>query len=146
MNYNQFINQEVINSNNETGIVIRFDDEHITIKYQNGEKTYNRYIAFKNKFLMFKTDFLNKEIDEDLLLKDLIDEEQKKLEQLKQEKYKNKVQKVKNCFNKYYYKEKALKNLFGSDYEYKPFADYKKRFKKYYDDKGVIFHDWASFY
>lgn len=35
MNKEQFLNKEIINMNNERGLVVSFDDEHIVIKYEN---------------------------------------------------------------------------------------------------------------
>ena len=35
MNKEQFLNKEIINKNNERGLAVSFDDEHIVIKYEN---------------------------------------------------------------------------------------------------------------
>ena len=53
MNNEKFLNQEIINKNNERGLVTFFDDDHIVIKYPNCDKIYCPEIAFKNDFLAF---------------------------------------------------------------------------------------------
>lgn len=54
MNYNDFLNKQIINKNNETGVVLSFDKEHIVIKYSADVKMYSSDIAFRTGFLTFK--------------------------------------------------------------------------------------------
>ena len=70
MNKEQFLNKEIINKNNERGLVVSFDDKHIVIKYENEERTYCPDIAFKNKFLSFLDNSLNLSFYEDLSIKE----------------------------------------------------------------------------
>ena len=69
MNKEQFLNKEIINKNNERGLVVSFDDEHIVIKYENEERTYCPDVAFKNKSSSIKRFKEQSKKDKNLFLK-----------------------------------------------------------------------------
>ena len=46
--------KKVVNKNNEVGVVLSFDNDHIIVKYPNDEKTYKPDIALKQVFLLSK--------------------------------------------------------------------------------------------
>ena len=70
MNYKKYINQKVINKNNEIGLVVSFDDEHITVKYLDRNITYNFEVSFKNKYLSFIDSNLQSLVEQNLLNKE----------------------------------------------------------------------------
>lgn len=134
MDKQHFMNKEIINKNNEKGIVVSFDDTYIVIKYQNEEKTYNPNIAFKNGFLSFIDKDLN-----NLLMEDVKNEEDKKIkeEELAVNNRKKTVARIKKLREVYWdlsFKNRRLKKLFGSDFVYPPLVEFIKKHKKYFVD------------
>ena len=133
MNKEQFLNKEIINKNNEKGVVIFFDDEHIVVKYQNEEKTYNPTVAFKNKFLSFLDKSLNLLIDKELFNKE---ESKVQQEQVAQNNHKiaiNRYKKINEHYKKIARKYSIMQSLFGSDFRYPPFFEFLKKYKYYID-------------
>ena len=65
MNYLEFLNKEVINKENEKGVVVSFDDINIKIRYFDKEKIYSTKISLKNKYLRFLDEKLNNIIEEE---------------------------------------------------------------------------------
>ena len=129
MNYENFINKKVINSDNQEGIIISIDDEYITIRYSDTIKTYNKEIAFKNNFLKIVESDLNQVIKDDLENKDNI----KSLEKERVDKC-NKIAKDRNnrineIYQKMLKKNYILKQLFGSDFIYHPLKEFEKKYK-----------------
>ena len=126
MNKEQFLNKEIINKNNEKGLVVFFDDDHIIIKYQTEEKTYFPEVAFKNKFLSFLDSALNILIEEDLNQK-----EEQRLQREKEvadnhRKVVNRSKKINELYKKISAKNNALQSLFGRDFQYPPFIEFER--------------------
>ena len=131
MNKEQFLNKEIINKNNEKGLVVFFDDDHIIIKYQTEEKTYFPEVAFKNKFLSFLDSALNILIGEDLNQK-----EEQRLQREKEvadnhRKVVNRSKKINELYKKISAKNNALQSLFGRDFQYPPFIEFEKKYRCY---------------
>ena len=129
MNYKQFLNKKIINKNNEQGIITFFDDEHIKVKYLEKETTYSSEISFKNKYLTFIDTKLQSLIEEDLLKK-----ENKRLQKEKAFEENNKIVIKRNKtileqYRKLYQKNRILHCLFGRDFDYPPYKDFKKKYK-----------------
>lgn len=133
MNYNDFLNKQVVNKNNELGVVLSFDNEHIIVKYPNDEKTYNPDIAFKTGFLAFKNKSLKRLIDQDLLDKDIA--AKKKEEELAENhrKYLARRKKVNETYKRMYAKNRMLLALFGKDFIYPPIKEFEKKYKHLID-------------
>ena len=131
MNKEQFLNKEIINKNNERGLVVSFDDEHIVIKYENEERTYCPDVAFKNKFLSFLDSTLNILIEEDLNQK-----EEQRLQHEKEvadnhRKVVNRSKKINELYKKISAKNNTLQSLFGRDFQYPPFIEFEKKYRCY---------------
>ena len=129
MNYKQFLNKKVISKNNEQGVVTKFDDEHISIKYLDKEITYNFEISLKNKFLIFADANLQSLID-----KYLLNEEDKKLQKEKLFEDNNKIAIKRNKtiteqHKKLFQKYKELCFLFGKDFIYPPYKEFVKKYR-----------------
>ena len=131
MNNEQFINQEVININNESGIVISFDDDYVVVKYNNTEKTYSRDIVFSNKYLAFKEQSLNQMIQEDLLLKEKTKKQQEEQFSKNRETIIDRRNRINNIYKKLLHKNEIMKLLFGNDFLYPPYVEYIKKYKHY---------------
>lgn len=126
MNYLEFLNKEVINKENEKGVVVSFDDINIKIRYFDKEKIYSTKISLKNKYLRFLDEKLNNIIEEEFKEK-----ETHKVERTNHEGRNNKFQfkseRDKEIYCELIYKDMKLKELFGYDFEYPPL-------KKFIDD------------
>ena len=131
MNKEQFLNKEVINKNNERGLVISFDDEYIVIKYENKEITYCPDIAFKNKFLSFLDCSLNLLIDEDLSIKEELKLRREKEEEDNRRIFINRLKKVNELYKKISAKNAVLQSLFGRDFKYPPLIKFEKKYRCY---------------
>ena len=128
MDYQQFINQEIVNSLSQKGVVTKFNDEYVVVKYQDKELTYSKSIAFKNQHLNFVRSELN-----ELIKKDLLEIEEVNTQRVNEfEKNKriaiSRNKRVMNIYKKLSKKNRELKYLFGKDFEYPP---YKALVKKY---------------
>lgn len=136
MNYNDFINKQVINKNNEIGIVLSFDEINIVIKYPSEEKTYSPDVAFKTKFLIFKEDKLKNLIDQELHKKDV--ETQEKQNQIAdfEKKYLIRKKKINETYDKLVQKNRTLLSLFGNDFIYPPLVEFEKKYKYYIDKRA----------
>ena len=131
MNKEQFLNKEIINKNNEKGLVVFFDDEHIVIKYETEEKTYFPEVAFKTKFLSFLDTTLNFLIEEDLKVKE---EDRAQREKQVAENHRKSVvrtKKINELYKKISAKNSALQSLFGRDFQYPPFIEFEKKYRCY---------------
>ena len=129
--YSKFLNQEIINTSNESGVVLSFDDSHIVVRYPDGEKTYNSDIAFKSKFLSFKNEELNALIQGDIKEKD-----NKKAEQAKEVEKAQRInlkrrERINEVYKQLAQKEKVLKRMFGSDFIYPPLKAFEKKYKPF---------------
>ncbi len=134
MDPTKFINAEVITKTNEKGIITFFDGDNIRVKFENGEKTYKVYLAFKNGFISL----IDKSLNEAIL--GIVNERAVNSRMRKDEAAKNQKIAVKRneVINKKYselkQKDHILKCLFGNDFEYPPFKEFKKKYKNYIND------------
>ena len=130
MNFKEYINQQVINKNNEVGKVISLSDDHIVIEYEEASKTYNPSITFTNHFISFVNQSLNKSFEEYLKNKESL--EKQKVEEIKniQKKYIDKKQKVNKKYDELCYKDYVLKYIFGKDFVYPPLKEFEKKYQK----------------
>ena len=118
MNYNNFLNKQIITKDNNLGIVISFDNEHIVIKLNNLIKTYNPDIAFKTKYLTFKNPKYQKLIDIDLIEKDIaIAKSKQEIEEIRKQHF-HRLKSINQTYRRMFIKARKLKMLFGGDYDY----------------------------
>ena len=129
MNYNQLINKEVINKNNQKGVVVSINPQYLVVKYQNEEKTYNPDIAFKSKFITFTDDNLNRLIEGDLSDKAKADNYNQELIEAIHKSVITKNKRILDYFDKISEKNGVLQVLFGGDFLYPPYTNF---IKKYY--------------
>ena len=129
MNYSDFLNQQVINKNNETGIVLSFDKEHVVIKYQSSEKVYNSDIAFKSGFLTFTDERLNNLVTQDLVNKEEISQRQEEEIAKNHQSYLLRRKKVNETYLRLCQKNRMLLSLFGTDFIYPPLKEFEKKYK-----------------
>ena len=129
MNREKFINKEIINKDNQRGIVISFDENYLVIKYEKEVKTYSSDAVFKNQYVSFLDKHLNNLIDEEMNIK-------KRAEILEEENIKrtnrNAVQrnkKIDEIYNRLLDKSDTLQVLFGRDFIYPPLVKFKKRYR-----------------
>ena len=128
--YTEFLNKEVINTNNERGEVIAFDKDYIVVKYSDSTKTYNSELPFKNKFLSFLDNRLNKLIEEDLENKEIKQKEKDDEIKKSHQKVIIRRQKINELNQKIELKYRQLKKLFGPDFIYPPYVAFKEAYKK----------------
>ena len=130
MDYNDFINKEVINKNNEVGIVLSFSKDYVYIKYQSEEKTYNPLLAFRSHYLSFT----NK--DYQTLIEQYIEENESNDNDIKKMKvqYLNRKKKINETYEMLKKKNKILISLFGRDFIYPPKRDFENKYKNIIDE------------
>lgn len=127
-NFNQFINKEIVNSSGDRGSVVALTDERITIEFTNERKIFKPDLAFKSLSIKFVDETLNNE------MMTIINGEQEKQEnqQLAIKKINQEtIKRNKRACDRYYElytKEHFLKKLFGRDFVYPPFTEFKKKF------------------
>lgn len=134
MDYKQFINQTIINSYDEKGIVVGFDDTYIVIKYKNEEKTYNRDIAFSNGFLAFTKKSLNLLINQDMNDKEELKKKRKEEIEKNNQFQLERRKKANRHYKKLSAKNRVMKALFGADFIYPPYVEFKKKYKNVIED------------
>lgn len=133
MNYNDFLNKQIINKNNETGVVLSFDKEHIVIKYSADVKMYSSDIAFRTGFLTFKNKNLKKLIEQDLLEKDIAAKKKEEEQAENHRKYLARRKKVNETYKRMCAKNRMLLALFGRDFIYPPLKEFEKKYKHLID-------------
>ncbi len=138
MNRNMFLNKEVINKNNEKGLVLFFDEEYLIVKYENEQKKYSKDIALKNKYLVFVDESINKQIEQDLLNKEERKIEHEELISNNHQAVVLRNKKIISFYNKLYFKTRFLKTLFGKDFKYPPFIKFKKKYKYLIRENPII--------
>ena len=140
MDYQRFINQKVINKNNEIGTVVSFNKERITVSFRSKETAFNPEVAFANRFLSFEDEKLNQLIaDEILKKKEETNKAQKTAHKVAIDRYK----KVNARFQMLKRKDYVLKQLFGKDFLYPPFEEFKKQYYLIIEEEdwiASIFH------
>ena len=127
-NYEQFINQEIVNSNGVRGRVVTLTDERITIEFSNERKIFKLDLAFKSSSIKFVDESLNEQ-----MMAIISGQEKKELEnKAALNKINNEVMKRNKRACDLYFeleeKERFLKTLFGIDFIYPPFREFKKKF------------------
>jgi hypothetical protein len=132
-NYNEFINQQVINKNNEVGVIVSFDNEHVVVKYQNITKTYKPDVAFNSGFLTFKEDKYNELIHQDLSNQKELEEKKKKTHIDNNRKSVVRRKRVTEVYKTLLKKSYVLKSLFGSDFVYPPLKEFEEKYKGQFD-------------
>lgn len=139
LNYSLFINKEVTNANNESGVVTSFDKDNIVVTYPSGNKTYKQALAFKNNFLKFKDENLNSLINEDQ--SNLQIEIKRKEESLikAQDDYKNRAKVINRRYKELKGKQYMLRQLFGGDFVYPPYKEFKKKYNHIIVDEDKMF-------
>ena len=147
MDYSVLINKTIRNKNGQEGIVVAFNNEHIVVRYSNVEKTYNPDVAFKNGFLCFVDEPLNK-----LMFEETADKENKRLQREQEFENNNKaaVKRV-NQINKTYKtllkKSRMMQSLFGSDFEYPPLVEFIKKYRLFINkEKGLFDNHYYIYY
>ncbi len=145
MNYNLFLNKQIINKNNETGIVLSFDKDHIVIKYPLNTKTYNSDVSFRTGFLSFKNKDLKQLIDQSLFNQNI--EAKKKEQEIIEvnKKYFARRKKVNETYKRLCKKNKMLLALFGRDFIYPPLKEFEKKYKYLIDHESKTVH-YFSYY
>ena len=136
MDYQSFIGKEVTNKNGDQGIVISFTSERITIRFNDKEDIYNPQVAFANKYLSFKEDLLNAEADKEFVVK------AKEKEAAKEAVHKNSIiwhKRVNKIYKELDLKNRYLKKLFGKDFIYPPYEEFKKKYRFIIDK-----NDWMK--
>ena len=125
MDYASFLNHEIVNKNNEVGVVISFNKERITVRFKDRESSFNPQVAFTNKFLFFKEQKLNELVENEFITKE---EEKAKVHEAVQKKALNVYKKVNSRFQRLKYKVRVLKALFGDDFIYPPYEELKEQY------------------
>ena len=148
MNYKDFLNAKVVNKNNEEGVVLAFDKEHVVVKYSNDEKTYNPDVAFKTGFLFFENKQLQQLISDDLSIKEEIAKQAEEAQKESERKDLARRKKVNEEYKKLSIKNNILLSLFGADFEYPPFKDFEKKYKHLIVKKRTILdsYNWHGGY
>lgn len=127
-NYDQFINQEIINSSGIKGLVVALTNERITIEFPNERKIFKPDLAFKSSSIKFVNETLNAQ----MML--IINGEEKKEEEHQlalnkiNEEAKKRNRRACDRYIELEKKDKELKRLFGQDFDYPPFEIFKKKF------------------
>lgn len=135
MDYQKYIGKEIVNKDNLVGVVVSFDEERITVKFGDIEKCFSSKVVFSKHFLTFKDDTFNKEMDEEFIEKDK--------QVLKSQEDAHKVaiirhKRVNQIYKKLEQKNKVLMKLFGSDFIYPPYKEFKKQYKLILDKDDFL--------
>lgn len=127
-NYSQFIDKEIITKNGNKGLVVDLTDERITIKFPTAQEMYKPDVAFKSSYIKF----INESLHSQMMKIINNDDEEKEKHQAVIDKINKEAQKrnkrASQLFLELEKKDKDLKRLFGRDFIYPPFEQFKKRF------------------
>ena len=125
--YKDYLNQEIINNDNEVGTVLSFDQDRIVIKYPNTEKTYSSEIAIKSGFITFRNTQLEKLIESEF--HELEENKTKKQEEAAKESEKHLayVREINKTYWKLLRKNEVLCGWFGKDFKYPPLVEFEKK-------------------
>lgn len=139
MNFDEFINQKIINKRDEEGFVVSFNKERITINYDECEKSYNPDVALKNGFITFIDPSYQEKINRYLVI---VDDESKKNEELVAKNDRIAYKRSKDVLKKYVRlgeKAAVLKSMFGRDFLYPPYEEFKRKYHHLFikDDYSV---------
>lgn len=126
MEFGRFINQTIVNKNNEIGQVVSFEKERITVKFVDRKVIYNPQIAFSNHFLSFVDDDLNQLVEFEYIKKP---QEEEKQQEMNHRFIVERHKKVRARYIELQKKAYILRKLFGPDYVYPPFEELKRVYK-----------------
>lgn len=151
MEYQTFVNQEVVNGRGEEGVVLSLDKEDIVIKYPNGIKTYKRYLALHSGFIKFKDVALNQIAQLTQLQETEEINHQLEVEELEKERLRIRREKANELYERLAFRNYVFQNIFGKDFTYPIYERFMKQFGKYIikceDDyysmvRGTIGYHW----
>jgi hypothetical protein len=129
MNYKDFINLPITNRENESGVVISFDEGSIVIQYQETVKKYHPSVAFRNGYITFNDLKVQEIISRHLLELESIAKVKLDINAINLQKFIIKKDKVNKIYRRLEEKNRALKELFGSDFNYPPLVKFERKFK-----------------
>ena len=140
----KYLNKSIVNKNNESGVLLSIDDEHILIKYEDREETYSTSIAFKTGFISF--------VDQDLQISITQIFNEKEAKQVAKAEIANKntktciarFKKINQTYKRLCEKNSVLLTLFGSDFVYPPLKEFEKKYK-FLIDKSHKYKDIRYF-
>lgn len=136
MDYQKYIGQKILNKSKQEGIVTAFVEERITVNFNGEEKVFNPKVAFTNHFLSFTNDKFNHEMDDEYIEKEKsVIKNQEKAHEIAITRHKR----VNQIYKKLEKKNKVLKRLFGSDFVYPPFEEFKKQYRLILDKGDDLF-------
>ena len=134
----QFIGHSVVNKLGDKGVIETIDDEHVKVKYQEEDKTYNTHLTFTNGYLRFEDPSLKQKMDE--LLNEKAKQEEEKNQKIisihKEAVKRNRF--IQEEYERLYYKAAALSQLFGPDFIYPPFVEFLEKYRGIYTDRVTI--------
>lgn len=130
MDFNQFINQHIVNKNNEIGVVKTIDDRYVVIQYSNDEKTYQLEMVFKKGFITFVKGDLNTIINEYVYDKNKEKENQERYLEECRHKASSKYKRIREMFKRLDEKNQMMKYLFGQDFIYPPYYSFLKKYRR----------------
>ena len=146
VNYSEFINQRIINKNGESGEVVFFSEDHITVRYPTGEKTYNPEVAMKNGFLLFADEKYQQLYNDELENKEMLKKNREEVVRKIDADRPTKIKRVNKLNEQYEQKIRILRGLFGSDFVYPPYVEFLKKYKELITKKLDIFHCYYLFH
>ena len=133
MNYNDFLNQPILNKNQESGLVLSFDENHIVIQYPSTKKIYHPDVAFKNHFLVFENHDLQRLIEQDQSEKEAASKKKEAQVAENNRKYLAKRRRVNLKYSELCRKNRLLLILLGCDFVYPPLKRFEKKYQSYID-------------
>jgi len=127
-NYDQFINQKIINSSRIEGLVVALTNERITIEFSNERKIFKPDLAFKSSSIKFVDETLNEAMMAIINGENKKEEEHKAMLNKINEEAKKRNRRACDRYIELEKKDCELKRLFGQDFNYPPFEEFKKKF------------------
>ena len=146
LNYQEFLKAQIINKNGETGEVVSFDEDRITIRYQEGEKVYNPEVAMRNGFLSFVDERLKRQYSDELAYKDKMKKQREELIRKIDADRPIKIKRVNKINKQYEEKMRVLWGLFGRDFVYPPYVKFLKNYKDLITKPEDIFKKLFRYY
>ena len=129
LNHEKCLNKYIINKNNERGVLVSMDDEHIVIKYLDREETYSTSIAFKSGYISFIDARLQECVMNDIV--DKADKEKAKEEIIikNNKAYLERFKKINQTYKRLCEKNSVMLTLFGSDFIYPTLKEFENRYR-----------------
>lgn len=148
MDFQIFLNQNIINKNGELGIVSSIDGNNVVVQYEEVFKTYNTIIAFSKYFLKFVIDIVQNQIElylnevkkkQNILEEQIKDNNAKAIE--KNKKFEEGLdKKIMERYKELWHKDYKMKQLFGQDFKYPPL----RRLQRIIDEKALYEQKYAD--